>query len=62
MSIHRSGVNTRVQVICLLDINIEGTILKSGQKYELLHDLGSMYVLNIEGKEVVVPKDAFKDA
>jgi len=62
MSIHRSGVHTRVQVICLSDINLEGIILKSGEKYDLVHDLGSMYVLNVDGKEVVAPKDIFKDA
>lgn len=62
MSIHRSGVQNSVLVVCLTDIKLDGINLKSGEKYVLVHDLGSMYVLDVDGKEVVAPKDIFKDA
>ena len=60
MSIHRSGLNSVTIVICVTDIELNGLILKSGEKYELIHDLVSMYVLIIKGNEVIAPKDIFK--
>ena len=60
MSIFRSGVVKPVFVICLKDLSVSDFIFSEGEKYELVLDMGTMYVVkNPMGKEAVVSKDAF---
>ncbi|MEZ4814876.1 MAG: hypothetical protein R3A80_06675 [Bdellovibrionota bacterium] len=62
MSIHRSGVRKAVTLVCKYKLDLPDLTIQENEKVELIHDLGSMYVvLNQAGKEAVVPKDAFAE-
>ena len=52
-----------MQLVCIRKLEMPGLILEVGEQVELLHDLGSMYVIKYKtAEEFVVPKDSFKDA
>jgi hypothetical protein len=60
MSIFRSGLVHSTFVLCVKDVEGAGFKCKEGQRYELVLDLGSMYVLKMpDGQEAVVTKQAF---
>lgn len=62
MSIRRSGLRSIVYLICKEDIDISGVKLKKDEKYELVHDIGSLYVLKTStGEELIAPKDIFRE-
>ena len=62
VSIKRSGVVRPTYVICIKALIVDKLVIKEGDKYELLHDMGSMYVLkNPDGGDLIVPKDSFED-
>ena len=57
MAIHRSGLANPVYVLCLRGV----LDFKAGEKYVLVLDLGTMYVLkDNKGQDTVAPKDAFR--
>lgn len=61
MSIHRSGLVKAVYVVCTSRLDVDGILLEVGQKYELIHDIGSMYIVRgPNGRELVAPKGIFK--
>lgn len=50
-----------VYVICTSRLDVDGILLEVGQKYELIHDIGSMYIVKgPNGRELVAPKGIFK--
>ena len=60
MSIHRSGLVKPVRVQCVQALKVSDVTFIIGEKYELVLDMGIMYVLKTpSGQEAVVPKDAF---
>ena len=62
MSIKRSGLTKPVYVVCVKALQQGSIIINKGDKFELVHDIGSMYVLkSAEGVELIVPKDSFLD-
>ena len=63
MSIRREGTKSEVYVVCKTTIKLEGTTLQEGQKYILVNDLGTLYVLlSADGQEILAPKELFKDS
>ena len=60
MSIRRSGLVKPVVLLCVKELNDPVFKLRSGEKCELILDLGAMYMVKSEsGQEAVVSKDSF---
>jgi hypothetical protein len=60
MSIFRSGMAKPVFVKCLETIYQDSFVIEAGHKYELVLEMGTMYVIKMpNNQEAVVPKDGF---
>jgi hypothetical protein len=63
MGIVRTGLTTPVMLLCVKPIQSGALSCEVGKQYELVLDMGSMYVIKGPGEaDAVVPKDAFVSA
>lgn len=62
MSIRRSGIRNAIYVVSTANLTLGDIKIKAGEKFELIQDLGSVYVLKtLDAQEIIAPKSIFRD-